>query len=66
MASIVENWYHINISQIAALIIIPPIGALISQVLVGWNSDRTQERRWHCRCPNRDGLYSALGSVPAS
>jgi ACS family tartrate transporter-like MFS transporter len=65
MASIVENWYHINISQIAALIIIPPIGALISQVLVGWNSDRTQERKWHSSLPIVMGAVALL-FVPAT
>jgi MFS transporter, ACS family, tartrate transporter len=65
MASIVQDWYHININQIAVLIIIPPIGALISQVLVGWNSDRTQERRWHSSLPIVMGSL-ALGFVPAT
>jgi ACS family tartrate transporter-like MFS transporter len=65
MASIVRDWYHIEPTRIAALIIIPPIGALISQRLVGWNSDRTLERRWHSSLPIIMGSL-ALGFVPAS
>jgi MFS transporter, ACS family, tartrate transporter len=65
MASIVRDWYHIDIKNIALLIVIPPIGALIGQVLVGWNSDRTLERRWHSSLPIVMGSL-ALGFVPAS
>ena len=51
MASILEDWYNINVKKVAYLVIIPAIGALISQVLIGWNSDRTHERRWHASLP---------------
>ena len=51
MASIVEDWYGFNVKKVAYLIIIPAIGALIGQRLVGWNSDRTHERRWHASLP---------------
>ena len=52
MASIVEDWYGLKVKEVAYLIIIPAIGALIGQVLVGWNSDRTHERRGTRRCPS--------------
>jgi ACS family tartrate transporter-like MFS transporter len=51
MASILENWYAMPKQQIAYLVIIPAIGALFGQRLVGWNSDRTHERRWHASLP---------------
>ncbi len=51
MASILENWYSMTKQQIAYLVIIPAIGALIGQRLIGWNSDRTHERRWHASLP---------------
>ncbi len=51
MASIVEEWYGLKVKDVAYLIIIPAIGALIGQRLVGWNSDRTHERRWHASLP---------------
>jgi ACS family tartrate transporter-like MFS transporter len=51
LPSIFEDWYHLDATKVAALVIIPPIGSLLGQILVGWNSDRTQERRWHATLP---------------
>ncbi len=51
MASILEDWYGMDKQTIAYLMIIPAIGALFGQRLVGWNSDRTHERRWHASLP---------------
>jgi MFS transporter, ACS family, tartrate transporter len=65
MASIVRDWYGADVRKIAYLIIIPAIGALISQLLVGWNSDRTHERRWHAATPIILGSM-ALAFIPAS
>ena len=64
MASIVKDWYGIkDVKEVAYLIIIPAIGALISQILIGWNSDRTHERRWHASLPIIIGA-AALVSDP--
>jgi MFS transporter, ACS family, tartrate transporter len=65
MASIVRDWYGADVKKIAYLIVIPAIGALVSQLLVGWNSDRTHERRWHAALPIILGSM-ALGFIPAS
>jgi ACS family tartrate transporter-like MFS transporter len=65
MASILKDWYGLNVKEVAYLIIIPPIGSLIGQVFVGWNSDRTQERRWHASLPIVFGAI-ALALTPAS
>jgi ACS family tartrate transporter-like MFS transporter len=66
MASIVKDWYGIqDVKKVAYLIIIPAIGALISQCLVGWNSDRTRERRWHASLPIIMGA-AALALVPGT
>lgn len=51
MASILKDWYDLDVKNVAYLIIIPPIGSLIGQLFVGWNSDRTHERRWHATLP---------------
>jgi ACS family tartrate transporter-like MFS transporter len=51
MASILKDWYGLEVKSVAYLIIIPPIGSLIGQIFVGWNSDRTHERRWHASLP---------------
>jgi MFS transporter, ACS family, tartrate transporter len=65
MASIVKDWYGLEIKKIAYLIVIPAVGALIAQRLVGWNSDRTDERRWHASLPIILGSLS-LAIVPMS
>jgi ACS family tartrate transporter-like MFS transporter len=65
MASIVQDWYGAGVKKVAYLIIIPAIGALFSQLLVGWNSDRTHERRWHAAMPIILGSL-ALAFIPAS
>jgi len=65
MASIVKDWYGLEIKKVAYLIIIPAIGALIGQLLIGWNSDRTHERRWHASLPIILGAL-ALAVIPGS
>jgi ACS family tartrate transporter-like MFS transporter len=65
MASIVQDWYSLEVKKVAYLIIIPAIGALIGQRLIGWNSDRTHERRWHASLPIILGSV-ALAFIPGS
>jgi ACS family tartrate transporter-like MFS transporter len=65
MASIVRDWYGLDVKKIAYAIIIPAIGALIGQLLIGWNSDRTHERRWHASLPIILGSL-ALALIPES
>ncbi len=63
--SIVKDWYHLEITNLAWLVVVPPTGALIGQLLVGWNSDRRLERRWHSAAPILLGA-TALIFVPQS
>jgi ACS family tartrate transporter-like MFS transporter len=65
MASILKDWYDLEVKRVAYLIIIPAIGALIGQLLIGWNSDRTHERRWHASLPIILGA-AALALIPGS
>ena len=65
MASILKDWYGLEVGKIAWLIIIPPIGSLIGQRFVGWNSDRTHERRWHASLPIIFGAIT-LAMTPGS
>src|SRR5262249_5023920 len=51
MASILKDWYNLEIQKVGWLVIIPPMGSIVGQLLVGWNSDRTRERRWHASVP---------------
>ena len=51
MASILKDWYSLEVKNVGYLIMIPPLGSLVGQVFVGWNSDRTHERRLHATIP---------------
>ena len=51
MASIFKDWYHRDVRELSYLVVIPALGALTGQLLIGWNSDRTHERRWHASLP---------------
>lgn len=52
MPSIIKDWYPAqNYTQLAWLTTLPALMALIGQMVVGWNSDRTRERRWHTIVP---------------
>ncbi len=51
LPSILEKWYNLKLDRLTWLIILPPIGSLIGQLFVGWNSDRTNERRLHAVIP---------------
>lgn len=51
LPSILEQWYGLKLNAITWLIILPPVVALVAQLFIGWNSDRTQERRFHAVVP---------------
>lgn len=51
MPSILEAWYDMKLDQVTFLVIFPPLGSLIGQLFVGWNSDRMGERRMHVVLP---------------
>lgn len=61
--SILKAWYSLNLNEITWLVILPPCLALGSQLFVGWNSDRTGERRCHAAFSIIIGLI-ALGLAP--
>jgi ACS family tartrate transporter-like MFS transporter len=65
MASILKDWYHLEVQKLSWLIVIPAIGSLLGQIFVGWNSDRTHERRWHASLPIIFGA-TALVLTPVS
>ena len=58
MASIFKDWYGLDVKKVAWLLVITSVGSLIGQCLVGWNSDRTLERRWHASLPILLGAVS--------
>jgi ACS family tartrate transporter-like MFS transporter len=65
LPSILQQWYSLKLDAITWLVILPPSLALASQLFVGWNADRTQERRLHAMVPIALGL-TALGLAPLS
>ncbi len=65
MPSILQRWYSLKLDALTWLIILPPLLALLGQLFVGWNSDRTQERCLHTVCPIALGAL-ALGLAPST
>jgi len=57
LPSILQQWYSLKFDALTWLVILPPLLALAGQLFVGWNSDRTKERRFHAIAP------IALGAV---
>jgi len=60
LATFLETWYHLKISKITYLVILPPLFALLAQIVVGYNSDRTGERRLHTAVPIAIGALALL------
>jgi ACS family tartrate transporter-like MFS transporter len=51
LPSILSRWYGLKMDAVTWLVILPPTVALCGQLFVGWNSDRTRERRYHALVP---------------
>ncbi len=49
--SILKSWYGLKMSDITTYMLIGPVVAIAGQLFVGWNSDRTRERRLHAAIP---------------
>ena len=63
LPSILDRWYQLKFEKLAWLVILPPLMALVGQIFVGWNSDRTKERRMHTVLPILAGA-AALALAP--
>ena len=63
MPSILNDWYHMDMTKLTWLIMLPPAVAMCGQLAVGWSSDRHKERRWHAVLPIVMGS-AALGLMP--
>ena len=64
MPSILKRWYDLkSMNDVTSLVILPPIGSLIGQFLVGWSSDRTGERRLHAVVPIYMGSAALVALV---
>jgi ACS family tartrate transporter-like MFS transporter len=51
LPTILKKWYDLSKDQLRWLLMIPAFGSLLGQLLIGWSSDRTKERRLHTALP---------------
>ncbi|CAF4674150.1 unnamed protein product, partial [Rotaria sp. Silwood2] len=58
LPTILRDWYHPSDGILTWLLMIPPFGALIGMLVIGFSSDRTKERRFHAAMPI---LIGAIG-----
>jgi ACS family tartrate transporter-like MFS transporter len=65
LPSILQQWYNLKLDTVTWLVILPPILALAGQLFVGWDSDRTKERRFHVVIPIALGAL-ALALAPVT
>ncbi len=63
MPKILETWYRLDLDKLTWMLVIPPIGSLLGQMFIGWNSDRTGERRLHCALPILIGAVGLAGTL---
>jgi ACS family tartrate transporter-like MFS transporter len=61
LPSILDSWYHLKMSSITSYMMIGPVLAVAGQLFVGWNSDRTGERRMHAVIPILIAAVAFLG-----
>jgi MFS transporter, ACS family, tartrate transporter len=60
LPSILKSWYALKMSDITTYMLFPPMVAIAGQLFVGWNSDRTRERRFHAVVPIIIGSLALL------
>jgi ACS family tartrate transporter-like MFS transporter len=58
LPTILRDWYHPSDAFLTWLLMIPPLGALVGMLVIGFSSDRTKERRFHAAIPI---LIGAIG-----
>ena len=51
LPSILKETYKLKNEQVTWLVMLPSLLVMAGQIFVGWNSDRTGERRWHASLP---------------
>ena len=51
LPSILTQWYALEPSRVAMLVMIPSLLVIPGQLFIGWSSDRFHERRWHSVLP---------------
>jgi ACS family tartrate transporter-like MFS transporter len=70
LPSMLESWFHLKLDTLTVFMVVPPFATLAAQWFVGYNSDRTRERRLHTAIPIALGALTlaltpfSLGSLP--
>lgn len=65
MPSILHAWYKLDFNTLTWLVALPPVLAVVGQLLGSWSSDRFNERRYHTIVPIAIGALS-LALLPAT
>jgi ACS family tartrate transporter-like MFS transporter len=63
LPKILKTWYSLDLDKLTWAVIIPPLGGLVGQLLVGWSSDRTGERRLHGAVPIYVGAAALVATL---
>ena len=63
LPSILKQWYELEPSRVALLVMIPSLLVIPGQLFIGWSSDRFHERRWHSVMPVVIGASLLVASV---
>jgi MFS transporter, ACS family, tartrate transporter len=65
MPSILHQWYELDFDTLTWLVALPPVLAVVGQLLGSWSSDHFNERRYHTIVPIVIGAIS-LALMPAT
>ena len=63
LPTILKKWYELSKDQLRLLLLLPALGSLCGQLFIGWNSDRTKERRLHTAIPIYMGAVALACTV---
>ena len=65
MPSILHRWYALDFDTLTWLVILPPVLAVVGQLVGSWSSDHFGERRFHTVVPIAIGAL-AIALIPAT
>jgi ACS family tartrate transporter-like MFS transporter len=63
LPSILKATYDLKLEDVTVLVMLPSLLVIVGQILVGWNSDRTGERRWHACLPVFAGAAALVAAA---
>lgn len=72
LPKMMETWFHLKFESLMWFMVVPPVVTLAAQWFVGYNSDRTGERRLHTVIPIAAGAVClaltpfSIGALPVA